>query len=243
MKFIASDLDGTILLKGEKKLNVAAAAAVQRIMDSDAEFCIASGRNYGELIRILGKFEGKLSFIANDGGLAIYDGKTVFENPVSKEELMLFEKEKKVVAHGKYVSFVKSEHKRFVREIKEQYFGHVLEVKSLDIINEPIYKITSYDSDGSIADLKCIYKDNSMREYVKNGVDKGEALLKILQKIGIKESDTAVIGDNVNDIEMFKLTDKSFILATAPPKVKQYGEYIVNSFSEAIENLFKECRI
>lgn len=237
MRLIVSDLDGTLLLRGETKLHRLTISAIEKILDKGAIFCVASGRNYGELKRIFEGFCDKIYFIANDGALIVHKEKTIYETPIDNTELKLFNDEKTFVAHGKYLSFVKSESERFVRNIKEQYFGHIVRIYGTEEIDEPIYKMTLYNQNDSSFDLGKIYYDKSICEYVKKDINKGKAVSELLKILKMNEADVTAIGDGLNDIEMLKLAGKSYVIASAPPKVKKFGGCIVNGFTDVADNL------
>ena len=163
--------------------------------------------------------------------------KTIYETPINDTELKLFNDEKNFAAHGKYLSFVKSESERFVRSIKEQYQGHIVRIDSTEEIDEFIYKITLYDKTDNAFDLDKIYYDKSICEYVEKCVNKGTAVSELLKVLKMNERDLTVIGDGLNDIEMLKLAEKSYVIASAQPKVKKFGACIVNGFTDVADNL------
>lgn len=240
MRLIASDLDGTLLLNKEKNIHRLTELAIEKILNKDIVFCVASGRNYSELKRLLSAFSDRIYFIANDGALIVHKGKSIYETPIKKEHMKLFSKEDNIVAHGKYVSYVKSKSERFIRQVKEQYFGHILATDSITDINEPIYKITLYDTTNQEFDLDRVYYKNSMYEYAEKGINKGKALSHLLEILKLSEKDAVAIGDNINDIEMLKSVGKSYVISNAPPKVKKFGTYIVDEFKDAVENMMEE---
>ncbi|MBR4720482.1 MAG: HAD-IIB family hydrolase [Clostridia bacterium] len=239
MKLIVSDLDGTLLLKKEKELHRLSISAIEKILNSNMAFCVASGRNYSELKRILKNFESRAYLIANDGALAVHKDKTIFDFPIDRAKLKLFEEEKNFVAHGKYHSFVRSDSERFIRGIKEQYSGHIVRIDTIDEINEPIYKITLYDKKTDFPGLDRVYCDNYMCEYVEKGTNKGMAVSELMKVLKIRESDAVAIGDGQNDAEMFELIGKSYIMAGATPRIKKMGKYVVNNFNDAVDKIFE----
>lgn len=236
MKLIVSDLDGTLLLKNEKNLHSLTVSAIEKILNGDRVFCVASGRNYSELKRILENFDERIFFVANDGALIVHKNETIFDYPIDYAKIKLFEKEKNFVAHGKYHSFVKSDSERFIRGIKEQYFGHIVRIDGIDEINEPIYKMTLYGKKDDFQGLNRVYCDNLLCEYVEKGINKGTAVSVLMKILKIGESETVAIGDGLNDAEMFKIVGESYVMATATPKIKKMGRYIINSFNDAADN-------
>ena len=235
MRLIVSDLDGTLLLKGESTLHRLTESAIGRLIDGNTVFCVASGRNYGELKRIMKDFDGEVYFIAHDGALIVYKEKSIFEAPIEKALLKGFDGEESLVAHGKYLSFVKSGSKRFIREIKAQYLGHIAEIDSIDDINEPIYKVTVYGKKDCGCSLNKVYCGHTSCEYVANGINKGRAVAE-LSKI-LKTDNVIAIGDGINDAEMLKSAAKAYVIASAPPRVKKLGTDIVKEFKDAVDDL------
>lgn len=240
MRMIVSDLDGTLLLRGEKKLHKTSVSVLEKLICGNVVFCVASGRSYSELKRIFGELSDKIFFVANDGALIMYKGKNIYDVPISAEKVRSFEDEENVVAHGRYVSFVKSYSERFVRGIKEQYCGHILRTDSLEAVTEPIYKIALYGKTEKTVDLNRVYCGSNVCEYVECGINKGVAVAELSRILKIAKSDIYAVGDGINDIEMFKAAEKSYVISSAPPRVKKNAKYIVNDFKAAAEILLEE---
>ena len=49
MKIVFCDLDGTILLHGDDKLSKEVVTGIEKLLDNNIIFCVASGRSYSEL--------------------------------------------------------------------------------------------------------------------------------------------------------------------------------------------------
>lgn len=62
---------------------------------------------------------------------------------------------------------------------------------------------------------------NEAVEFMKKGVNKSNALKKLLSMLNIDENEVAVVGDSGNDIPMFEAFENSFVMAQAPEEVKQ----------------------
>lgn len=230
MKLIVSDLDGTILRKGEKVLNKNIIKAIEKIVEKNV-FAVASGRSCTELRRIFGDLEDKIYFIASDGALVVYKGETMYEKPIEKSILHGCE----YTAHGKYITYVKSKKQMFIRKTMEQYNNHVLQIESEDEIEDNIYKISDFSKAAEFP-LKKVYSDNDMYEYTAEGADKGEAVKALLSHLGISADECYVFGDNTNDIEMLACTKNSYAVMTAKPSVKKCAEHIAESFeAEALK--------
>lgn len=231
MKLIVSDLDGTLLRKGEKRLNRNITNIIEKITEKNV-FAVASGRAYTELRKLFEGMEDRIYFIPSDGALAVHKGKTLCECPIDKR----FLPECEYTAHGKYIVYVKSKKQMLIRKIREQYGNHVIQIKSADEITENIYKITDFTKTAEIP-LRKVYEDADMREYAAECANKGAAVKKLAELLGTAPDDCYVFGDNTNDIEMFAYTKNSYAMMTAKPAVKKCAEHIAESFETEAEKL------
>ena len=177
MKIVFCDLDGTILLSGENKLSKEVVAGINKILDNNIIFCVASGRCYSELRRIMGDLSQRIYFIPSDGSQIIYKEETLYEVPLDKSELGFLDEERDYVLHGKYLSYVKSCKDTFVRKIKEQYNGHIERVSDYKEIKGNIYKLSLYGSHREIP-LDNVYKDYNIREFVNENLLRKDLKLK-----------------------------------------------------------------
>ena len=86
IKLVVSDVDGTLLKKGEERLSEAALQVVRRLSERGVLFAAASGRSYSELRRLFGAAGDQMAFICSDGALTIYRGKVLEELPMDGEK-------------------------------------------------------------------------------------------------------------------------------------------------------------
>lgn len=64
---------------------------------------------------------------------------------------------------------------------------------------------------------------------MERGANKGTALKKIQQMLGITYLNTAVFGDNHNDLEMLAEAKYSFAVSNARTRVKELAGYTIDS--------------
>lgn len=233
MKIIFSDLDGTLLQRGEKALNKNIKKSIYKILESGNLFSVSSGRTYIELKEFFKEFDNDIIYICNDGSLTVFKEQTLLARPMDKT---LFNEFKEYTAHGKYVTYVKSSNILTVRNTMRQYRNHVMMIDHISDIKEDIYKISDLDRTVPCP-LTVVYKNSLMNEYIAEGADKSEAVKHILSSFDIKNSDSYAFGDNTNDIGMFKACGTSYAAAGARPDIKKCADKIVYN----IENEF--CKI
>lgn len=69
-------------------------------------------------------------------------------------------------------------------------------------------------------------------EINKKGINKANALKKLLNMLNLKECETAVIGDSGNDVPLFKNFENSFCMAQAHESVRSEAKHIVTGVYE-----------
>ncbi len=231
MRFVVSDVDGTLLKNGEEKLDKNAEKFISHILSSKAIFAVASGRSYSELKEIFCKYEDEIYFIPCDGALCIYGGKTLFDFPLKKGY-----SGENVAYHGKYLTYIKSKKSALTRALYKKYRGHTMQITSEEEIENPIYKITDYDMKKD-SDLNFVYQSKDITEYVESGIDKGKAIKKLIEILDIPFEETCSFGDGENDLEMFKATKLSYAVSEAPPKIKKATSKVCFDMVDEIRKL------
>ena len=81
VKFIASDLDGT-LLDGEKRLPEEIFPLIRKLKSLGVLFAPASGRQYANLKKLFAPVENDVVFICENGALVKYRSKTLHLTPI-----------------------------------------------------------------------------------------------------------------------------------------------------------------
>lgn len=122
-------------------------------------------------------------------------------------------------------------------ELYDGYFN-LVEVKNLlDILDfEPNKIITSANYDvlkEHYQDMKRPFENSLMSvfsapfyyEFTAKGVNKGNALAHVIEKLNIPKESLIGFGDAQNDIDMLKLCHDSFAMDNAPLIVKQAAKY------------------
>lgn len=71
IKFIASDLDGTLLLNGAQKVSDKLIPLIKDLRDEGIIFCAASGRQYPNLRRLFGEVADDMMYICENGSVII----------------------------------------------------------------------------------------------------------------------------------------------------------------------------
>lgn len=77
IKFIASDLDGTILLNGAQSVDKSLIDVIESLVSRGIIFAPASGRQAESLKMLFEPISDRLMYIAENGALVKYKGETI----------------------------------------------------------------------------------------------------------------------------------------------------------------------
>lgn len=73
------------------------------------------------------------------------------------------------------------------------------------------------------------YSSNRYLEFNPLGVNKGAALMKLAEILGIPQEETIAIGDNTNDLTMILTAGLGAAVSNAVPEVKEQADYVAEA--------------
>ncbi len=234
ISFIVSDLDGTLLPHGKNFIPEKTLDCISKIQNKGIKFCVASGRSYVELKHLFSPLKKPIYYICSDGALCIYKEKTLFETTISSN----FKTSEKAIAYGKYNVFANDSNEPFYRETLMRFRNHVLPLSQAE--NEKIYKLALHRAPLiNIDGLTKIFKSNEWQEFVADSIDKGVALSKLQNLLGVSEKETLILGDAKNDIPMTS-HGTSILIGTGFYGSKSHFKYQASDFLTAIDKYFTD---
>ena len=252
-KLMLSDLDETLLVKHHvPEFNVEAIKAARK---KGLKFVPATGRAYNmipEILKEIDAYDQECEYSICFNGALIVENKN---NRIIEFKGLEFSKMKEIFEAGLnfdvcihvytpdnlYV-FNLSESER--QRIKNQKLEAVYpEVNSVDFLKDtPISKILYQNVDvpylmsleeglKPITDGHCAvsYSSNRYMEFNALGVDKGQGLIDLANKLGIAIEETIAVGDNYNDMAMLKVAGLSVAANNAVDDVKAACDYTTNA--------------
>lgn len=249
LKFVATDLDGT-LLDGERRVPHEIFPIVKEMTKRGVLFCPASGRQYANLKKLFAPVENDVLFMAENGALVKYRGKTLYLNPIPDELIpdaleairsvpMIFP-----MLCGSENAYIENAEEPFHTYAHLSYTNCV-KVDSLDSVvgKEKICKIAVYDGLGSHNNcIKYLPEKIPFLRTILSGADwcdvsaitanKGDAMRYIKEKFRFAKEDCAAFGDHMNDYEMLLECGQSFVTENAYPPLKKLIPNIIPSNRE-----------
>ncbi len=221
VKLLACDVDGTLLMSGEKKIKKEILDLISKIINKNVNVVIASGRPYQSLLKLFNELSDKLSFICHDGAVSIHNGKITYRKPIPMMTANEFIKR----YSGKYKCIaLYGEDKCYTIGGSSDFCGstNVVPIKNIYDIKEQIYKLAVYDSTDiaikeltpQMTDIRICRHWMGCLEYVSAFANKGVALSDMQTRLFLTKFDTAALGNDLNDIKMFK--NAKYSVSVAP---------------------------
>lgn len=251
------DLDGT-LLDSRGKLSEKNIAAVQELIGRNVKVILATGRSDLFVRKIADTLNICQPVISCNGGL-IRDLKTeeiLFIRPIGAEKSAILAEyclktERDALAYTpEKIFFFRGSNKigsyhRYNAEVEAAFQIPLSEVSKVEDLPLPaVVKFYISDINPKIAaaiqrelnpagELSMVQSMNDVLDIMAKGVSKGAALLFLAGKVGMKLSQTAVLGDNHNDVSMLQVAGLPIAMANAEAAVKQVAKFIAPSNDES----------
>lgn len=250
IKLIASDLDGTLLPEGTPDIDPKIYEVIRRLQDAGVTFVAASGRNYESVMSIFGSMEKELTVISDNGGYLARGGVEMecysFPRDLLEEVVTLVRSipDVWIMASAARGTYTDMNEPKFVRWIREGYKMDMQVVDDLLSVSEPLIKVAIYTCVKDAAEVaeplrqqlgdrvSIAVAGERWVDIMMPGISKGRALAKLQQSLGITREETAVFGDNGNDIPMLRQAAESYAVANARDEVKKAAKYVLGDVSQ-----------
>lgn len=257
VKFIACDLDGTLLLNGAQSVDESAIQYIDRLVESGVIFAPASGRQITSLKRLFEPISNKLAYIAENGALVEYRGETIGKTPMDRK--LALEIIEDVIAQPNCEVLVSGEHTAYIKPKSEEYHYrmtkvvnyHTTLVDKFTDIDEDILKIAVCDMSGiknskdhfinKWSDRASVLVSGELYlDFMASAVNKGRGIEQIQKYFGLKPEECMAFGDNYNDIAMLDKVYYSYVMEKAASDVKKHGRFITGWVEGTLREQFKD---
>lgn len=255
IKMIASDVDGTLLGRGETKINQEVFDVIDAISEKGVLFVVASGRPYCELKHLFEPVMDKIALVCSDGALTVYHGKNVLELSMDREkaEALLNDVEAKpdceFLVYGEFIAYMKPKEEAYDQKIRETCYNNVNVINTFKNIGEDYLKVGIYNKKGISCvedyflnkwskDFEVIYSANEWLEFTAPGVNKSVGLNALMEKFKISKEETIAFGDSYNDIGMFKCVGKGYAKVNSKAELKEIAYDTCENVATKIKEIF-----
>ncbi len=250
IKFIATDVDGTLVKDSAPEVYPEIFDEIIRLTDMGIRFCIASGRQCDSVEKMFAPVRDRLIFLTNNGAQVRIDGKDEMLLALSRDMVEGIVKDLRAMEGVEFMSvtpdgcLLESEDEDFIRLNFEQYHNNG-EVSS-DLLKDerPVVKIAAYQIPSIRKNgeeilfpkwgdkCKCCLSGEMWVDFMHPEVDKGRALVRLLERFGVGRDEAIVFGDNQNDIGMLEAVDDSYAVDNATDDVKAHAAHICKGYAE-----------
>lgn len=240
IKLIATDLDGT-LLQSNHQLPLDFDHIMEQLKQEKIIFAAASGRPFLTLRETFKGYEEEMLFIADNGAHIVYQGQTLATYEITPKTVEAFVHKVRTLPHTCAVlcttegAFLETSEPAFLEEVKKYYVKYTI-VPDLTQVKVPAIKLTVCDLLG--AETHCAPYFASFKttlqvcvagkvwlDMMPLGVNKGQALAMIQEKLGITAQEMMAFGDYLNDVEMLRHVYYSYAMANAHPALFQVARF------------------
>jgi len=197
LRLVFCDVDGTLLPRGESAIRPELCDTLRRLTDRGVTVAIASGRPYHQLRDLFGGLAHRLIFICLDGALTMERNCVLHKRPLPRDAaLALLEQYPYAVVHGRETRYALG-----AARDGAQF------VDTPSAIGEPFLKLELFTGYTPPEDpnYRIAYREAGLVELVAPCANKGNAAVKLMQKLGISRDEAVAFGDGDNDVELLSV--------------------------------------
>lgn len=256
IKVVVSDIDGTLLPEGGKKLDPEIYDIVLKLKKQGIHFVVASGRQLDSQQLLFAPVVDDISYISENGAICMYNGERFVVSEYDHDFAMhiIEEVEKrpncKLAISTPKTQYIKSGDDDFYEYMHHHLNYNITTIDSFQKIHEPIIKIAfldtvttqdSYEYFHSLfgKELKVANAGNLWIDFIPFHVNKGTAVKFLLEKMNVTPADAISFGDQENDIEMLEYTETSYAMAHAKPEIQAHATNITESVVKTLHELIE----
>ena len=249
VKFVASDLDGTLLLNGAQSVDESTIQYINKLVDKGVIFAPASCRQITSLKRLFGVVSDKLAYIAENGALVEYKGETIGKTAMDRKlaleiiEDVIEQPNCEVLVSGEHTSYIKPKSQEYYYRMTKVVNYHTTLVDKFTDIDEDILKIAVCDMTGikNWSDKASVLVSGELYlDLMDTNVNKGRGIEQVQQYFGLKPEECMAFGDNYNDVDMLDSVTYSYVMSTAAEDIKKHGRYITDWVEKSLRESFKD---
>lgn len=260
IKYVASDLDGTLLPGNAQTLDPEIFDLILRLKEKGIHFIAASGRQYYNLYNLFGPVQNDISYIAENGSLCIHQGKVISRGIIGRElGLRIIDASRTLPSCGCMLScesriYTESSDPKFLHYLNDILQYDLKKVSDLHDINEPFLKLAMCDFSGTAqiepyfkehfsSEISVVTSGNIWVDFIAPGAHKGSGLANITKHLGLSPEDGIAFGDQYNDIEMLETAGTSYAMKTCAPGVEMHADFQTDSVPKILQELLEKYEV
>ena len=237
IKLVVADLDGT-LLDEDHRLTEVTKQAVTEIAARGVKVILATGRHYQDVYLLAEQLGVEVSLITSNGArVHNHQGDCLYKNymPINLIERVLLISQGFAVHRNIYqedVWFVEEAHEALLAIHEASGFRYEfsdfgkMKLDKIDKIyftaeHELLLELENTLKAELGQQLNITFTSPKYLEVMNFGVNKGQALQRLMNIHNINKSEVMAFGDGMNDVEMLQMVKYGFVMDNASKTVKQ----------------------
>ena len=230
-RLIVSDYDNTLVTEN-KSLSQQFYQKLNMLAMRGCVFCIASGRPYNQLKKLMFQASQNMVFISDDGAQMMYKNCVLYKKTVELNDAKALCK-MALSENFTAICALREENRKVTAEILNLPFFFSSDIFKIIIVKDgkDAQKLKTF---AETLKLRVCFEDDEYIEFCHKDASKGEAVKKLMQKFLVNESQMIVFGDNINDISMLSLTKNRFFPKNAKQEVLDLQGEIVDDVEKYI---------
>lgn len=254
-KYIFLDLDGTIIDHKSNSIPESTKRTIKVLQNNGHEIIISTGRP-PSLFYNIDKELNIDSYIASNGRIVVYKGKTVLKRPIDKKVVKLLVdvavKNKIDLAFESSTDYVLNTHFTDLPEKFSDIFHiHHPKVHNKYHLTNDIYQMILFYPHSDYKKFEILFPTLSFNYSNQYGLDINEiggmkelGIKAILKHLQIDIKDTIAVGDGVNDISMIEYAHLGVAMGNANEKLIIAADMVTDSVDhDGIYKLFRKLKM
>ncbi|MDA0150179.1 Cof-type HAD-IIB family hydrolase [Vibrio sp. LaRot3] len=249
IKFIASDMDGT-LLNESSQLDPEFYDIYRQLTDKGIIFAAASGRQYASLQTTFAPIKDEMMFVAENGTLVMHKGQELYSCPLDYPTIVEVIKSVRnidgayTVLCGKKSAYIETQDPTAIAELSK-YYHECQYVDDLLTVEDEFIKVAICHFDSTEKHVyptmnekfghshQVVVSAKIWLDIMNAEASKGAAIEHLQKTLGFSHEQTMSFGDYFNDVEMLKASYHSYAVENAHPEVKQYAKFSAPSNNDS----------
>ncbi len=251
IKLILSDVDGTLLRRGEGAFDERVFEVIEGLHARGIRFAAASGRGYADLNRLFAPVRDKMAFVCSDGAMTISDGEVLEINSMDRTDVKALVNDItatdgcEFLLYGREKLYIHPKTSEYEKFIVGRYGDNIVYTDDVDNIDDDFLKLSVYSGNGVEAcsnhfekrwctTFGLVYNANNWMEFVADGICKVSGVKALCGKYGIGMDEVMAFGDGGNDIRLLETVAYGYAMDYAPDAVKAAAGYETEDVMETI---------
>lgn len=249
-RLVATDMDGT-LLDSNHDIPEGFWDVLDRLRANGIAFAPASGRQLATLQHQFADAGEPISFIAENGTVVVHNGEIISLTTINPDTVHAIidaarnaDVDMGVVICRPERAYIERNDEAFRTEGTRYYVSLAVVEDLHEAVNDEVIKVaifTFQDAEEDCApviskacpDANIVVSGKHWVDVMDPSANKGQALAKLRDALGITESETLVFGDYLNDTELIKAAGTSYAMSNAHPDILALADAVAPSNDEA----------